>query len=102
VSAVLYNVARKPTIKPTAIPETDSMGVNIVLDANGERVKTQRGGWRTTSDNAKGYTLQTRPMGPTEWGDKLSDDIYKRHDYYFARVEAARLDSDLADYQQEL
>lgn len=102
VSTVLYNVARKPTIKPTVIPETDELGVNIVLDAEGNRVLTKSGSFRTTGDKDKGYVLQSRPMGPTEWGDKLTDDITKRYDFYFARVEVPRLDSDLEEYQAEL
>lgn len=32
VECVLYNVTRKPTIKPTAIPLLDELGVKIVLD----------------------------------------------------------------------
>jgi hypothetical protein len=102
VDCVLYNVTRKPTIKPTAIPLLDELGVKIVLDGAGNRVKTKTGYYRTTGDTAQGYVLQTRPMTVEEWGDKLSDDIYQRPDFYYARKEIARLDQDLKEYEYEL
>jgi len=103
VATVLYNVARKPTIKPCPVPVLDELGVKIVLDAKGERVWTKDNSkWRTTADTALGYVVQTEPMSPAEWGDKLSADIVERPEFYFSRVEVPRLDSDLAEYQQEL
>jgi hypothetical protein len=41
-------------------------------------------------------------MTVDEWGDKLTADICERPDFYFARVEVARLDQDLDEYSQEL
>jgi hypothetical protein len=41
-------------------------------------------------------------MTTAEWGEKLSEDIAKRPDYYFARVEVPRLDQDLKEYAEEL
>lgn len=102
VEAVLYDVARKPTIGATAVAVLDELGAKIVLNERGERVKTERGVWRQTGDKEKGYALQTRPMLPEEWGEKLTADICERPDFYFARVEVARLDQDLDDYQAEL
>lgn len=99
---VLYNVARKPTIKPTEIAILDDLGCKVVLDAKGERVRTQKGIWRQTGDKEQGYVLQTRPMTAGEWGDKLSDDIASRPDWYFARKEIPRLDVDLERYEAEL
>lgn len=102
VDAVLYDVTRKPTIKPTAVPVIDNLGIKIVLDKHGQRVKTARGMWRQTGDTSEGYVLQTRPMTTDEWGDKLTNDIVARPDYYFARVEVPRLDQDVREYQEEL
>jgi hypothetical protein len=102
VSTVLYDCARKPTIKPNPIAITDDLGAKIVLDKSGERVRTERGQWRQTGDAAKGYTLQTRDMTPTEWCTKLLDDIGEQPDFYFARVEIPRLDSDIAEWSDEL
>ncbi len=100
---VLYDVIRKPTIKPSAVPLRDKLGVEIVLDAEGERVQKKGSTeWRRTGDKAKGYTLQTRPMTPEEWGKKLTKDIGDRPDYYFARREVPRLESDIDEHRFEL
>lgn len=101
VDTVLYDVTRKPTIEPTKVPICDELGCYIVLDANGERVKTKTGTWRTTSDKERGYVRQEREMTPQEWGEKLTNDIVERHDFYYARVEVPRLDADILTYRQE-
>jgi hypothetical protein len=102
VDAVLYDVARKPTIAPTAVAVLDELGAKIVLNERGARVKTERGQWRQTGDKDKGYVLQTRQMTVDEWGDKLTADICERPEFYFSRVEVARLDQDLEAYRAEL
>ncbi len=103
VDTVLYDVIRKPTIQPTPVPLTDEAGVKIVLDAQGQRVRTKDGKkWRETGDTAAGYVLQTRPMTVEEWGDKLSADIAERPDFYFQRKEIPRLDGDVDECVTEL
>jgi hypothetical protein len=49
-----------------------------------------------------GYTLDTRPCTVAEWGERLRDDIAARPEFYFARVEVARLDQDLDEFAAEL
>ena len=102
VSTVIWDVTRKPTIKQTPVAVTDDLGAKIVLDATGKRVKTTKGEWRQTGSTADGYILQTRPMLPEEWTKKLADDIGTRPDFYFARLEIPRLDSEIAEMQKEL
>lgn len=102
IDTVLYDVARKPTIKPTKVPILDDLGAKIVLNESGTRVVNANKEWRQTGDKDKGYTLQERAMTPDEWGEKLNDDIAKRPDFYFQRVEVPRLDDDLEEYKQEL
>ncbi len=106
---VLYDVVRKPTIRPSAVPILDADGLKIVLDEAGNRVYNKPkkkadtiGPPRQTGDTALGYTLQTRPMSPEEWGDKLLGDIKERPEWYYARVEIARLDSDLDEMRDEV
>lgn len=126
VEEVLYDVCRKPTIKPTAIPLLDSDGLKVVLDVNGDRVRNAGskpkkkceacggageasgepcpctlGAWRQSADTEKGYVVQSRAMTPDEWGDKLADDIAVRPDFYYARHLVARLDKDLEEYEAE-
>lgn len=102
VETILYDVVRKPTIKPTDVPILDDDGLKIVLDADGDRVLTKQNKPRQTGDKEKGWTLQSRPMTPAEWGEKLNADIGARPEYYFARHEIPRLDNDIAEYLEEL
>ncbi len=102
VSGVLYDVIRKPTIRPEQVPILDGDGLKIVLDGSGDRVMKKDGSPRQTGDKAKGYILKSRPMTPEEWGSKLLADIVNRHEFYFARVEIARLDSDIEEMRDEI
>lgn len=103
VTDVLYDAIRKPTIKPSQVPLVDEDGVKIVLDANGERVRTKDGKkWRESGDAAQGLKPQTRTETCKEFGDRLSRDIGERPDYYFARRRIPRLDADLDDFRTEL
>jgi hypothetical protein len=103
VQTVLYDVIRKPTIDPLSIPLLDVEGMKIVLDAQGERVRTKDGKkWRESADAAQGYTLQSRRQTPLEYGERLTLDIATRPDFYFRRVEIPRLISDLIEWQEEL
>ncbi len=101
--AVLYDVIRKPTIQPRQIPETDDFGIEIVLDAEGERVKRKRSNeWRRTGDKAQGDILQTRPEKPEEYGKRITDDIAAQPDKYFCRREIPRLDADIEEHRFEI
>ncbi len=65
VDCVLYDVARKPAIKPSLVPILDELGCKIVLDKNGNRVKNKDGvKWRQTGSTEDGYVVQSRPMTP--------------------------------------
>ena len=102
MATVLYDCIRKPTIKPTAVAVTDDLGAKIVLDVQGQRVRTNKGEWRQTGDTAKGYILQSRDCTAAEWSKKLMADIGERPDFYYCRREVPRLDQDLAETKQEL
>lgn len=102
VDTVLYNVTRKPTIRPEKVPLLDKEGLKVVLDTNGERVMTKQGTPRQTGDTSLGYVLQSRPMLISEWGDKLTEDIAARPNFYYARREVPRTDDEIASVVQEL
>ena len=102
VRAVIYDVTRKPTIEPRNIPLLDADGLKIVLDANGNRVMTKQGKPRQTGSTEDGYTLQTRPETPEEYGERLLKDIGDRPDYYYARREVPRTDADLEEADLEI
>lgn len=102
VATVLYDVTRKPTIKPTPIPILDDDGQQVVIDIDENRVFTKNGKPRQTADAKLGYRLVTRPMTVEEWGDRLVNDIASRPDYYYARREIPRLDKDLEEWRAEM
>lgn len=129
VSGVLYDVIRKPTIKPTPVPVLDGDGKKIVLGADGNRiyneVKPKKkcancegtgihkgtenrrclctvGAPRQASDKEQGWELQNRPMTVEEWSEKLLADIFERPEYYYARNEIARLDDDIEEFKAEM
>lgn len=103
VQAIVYDVTRKPAIRPGTVPLVDESGAKIVHDANGDRVMTKDGKkWRETADTAAGYVLQTRPETPEEWGERLTNHIAANPDFYFRRVEIPRLARDIEAFQHEL
>jgi hypothetical protein len=102
LQTTLYDVIRKPGIRPTPMPVLDEQGLKVVLDAKGERVKTKAGKWRETGDKNMGYVLQTTPMTPKQWSARLSTHILENPAYYYQRFEVARLQSDLDEWAQEL
>lgn len=102
VATVLYDVTRKPTIKPVQVPTLDEAGQKIVLDAQGARVLTAAGKPRQTGDSKQGYVLQSRPESAVEYGERLLGDIGERPDFYFQRREIPRLEDELAEFQIEL
>lgn len=102
VDCVLYDVTRKPTIKPTAIPILDEAGLKNVVDNDGNRVFNANGKPRQTASIDDGYRIVTRDMTADEWSDKLNDDIGERPDFYYARREVTRLNADIDELRVEL
>lgn len=109
---IIYDVTRKPTIRPNAIPVLDDDGFKIVVDENGSRVfladKVKKNGDvtpgkpRQSSSKDNGWEILTRPMTPEEWAEKLRVDIGERPDFYFSRTEVPRLDDEVTEALQDL
>jgi len=103
VQQIIYDVIRKPALRPNNIPLLDDEGIKIVLDSNGERVRNKDGKtWRQTSNEEQGYVLQTRMETPGEFGDRIRNDIASRPEYYFTRRVIGRIDADVAESEQAL
>ena len=102
VDTALYDVIRKPSIKPSPVPVLDSKGLKIVLDLHGDRVMTNAHKPRQTASTKDGWTLRTRLMTVEEWGEKLNNDIAERPQWYFNRIEVPRLDDEIAEACHEL
>jgi hypothetical protein len=98
----LYDVARKPTTRPNLIPQLDSDGIKIVLDADGNRVMKKDGTPRQTGDAEKGWVLQSRTETAEEYGARVLEDIYARPDFYFQRKEVPRTEDTLIACQQDI
>lgn len=100
IESCLYDVLRKPALRPGTVPLKCEAGFKIVLDANGERVycKTSKKGElpkpRETADSAQGYVLQTRPETPEEFETRLIEEIAANPDKYYQRGEVVRLETD--------
>jgi hypothetical protein len=102
VSTVFYDVIHKPDIAPKMVTDHDADGRKIVCDATGERVYKKNGEPRESGDTAKGYVLQQHRETNEEYSGRLMQDIYKRPDFYYARREMPRFDSDIQDMRHEL
>jgi RecB family exonuclease len=102
VSCVLYDVTRKPEIRPCQVPTLDEQGLKVVVDAAGQRVLTKDGKPRQTGDSAKGYTLLARKETAEEFGQRLLADVAQRPDFYYARRELARTEDVLNEFRAEL
>jgi len=102
VETVLYDVTRKPTIRPREVAVTGESGKKIVMDSGGERVFNQDGAPRQSASSKQGYELLSRMEMPEEYGTRLTEDLGRRPDYYFGRREIPRLQGDLDEARYEL
>jgi len=101
VQTVVYDVLRKPLLRPKQVPMLDDQGLKIVRDAaTGERLFKKDGNPRLSAE--AGMKLDVRGEEPHEYQARLMDDIYSRPDYYYARREIPRIKSDLEDAQRDL
>lgn len=95
VDHCVYDVVRKPALRPSQVPLVDEDGVKIVLSLDGERVRTKdQKKWRQTGDAELGYVLQTRPETPEEYEQRLAEEVATHPDRYFQRGEVVRLEAD--------
>lgn len=95
MDACVYDVVRKPALRPSQVPVKDQDGVKIVLDATGERVRTKDGKkWRQTADTEQGFVLQTRSETPDEYEQRLLEEVASNPDKYYQRGEIVRLEAD--------
>jgi len=102
VETVLYDVTRKPTIRPRQVPVLDGNGCKIVVGPDGERVFNKDGKPRQSACREQGYELLSRPEAPEDYGERLARDMGERPDHYFARREIPRLPDDLDEARYEL
>lgn len=78
VENCLYDVIRKPTIKPYRATPPEKLKYN--------------------KDGSLSKACRLADELPEEWYERLSEDIASRPDFYFARLEIARSENDLMEY----
>ena len=124
IERIIYDVCRKPTIRPKTVVELDEQGRKIVVDGTGERVfktakvkqvihngKNRKGVEKIVEvldfDNpvqsgstAKGWTVKKHAETPQEFSDRLWNDTIARPDYYFARREVRILDETIRLFER--
>jgi hypothetical protein len=102
VGGVIYDVIGKPGQRPSQIPLRDENDVKIVLDANGNRVRTKDGKkWRETPDTEASYVLQTRQETPDEFEKRILFALRCDPHSYYAQKSVTRLDSDIIEYMND-
>lgn len=101
---VLYDVVRKPDLEHSQVPVVDSLGIPVVLDAHGSRVRKTTGdkGWRRTGDKEKGYVLQTRPETDDELVARCLAAMAADPARYFARSYIVRLEHEHEAFTRDL
>jgi len=97
IDECLYDVLYKPQQRPLQVPLTDELGVKIVLDAQGQRVRTKQGKYRETASTADGYVLQTRQETPEEYASRMLDAMINEPDKYFQRGVVVRLGDEMTE-----
>lgn len=103
VDGCVYDVIRKPGLRPSQIPELDENGLKIVMDANGNRVMNKDGKtFRQTASTADGFVVQSRLETPDEYSTRVAADVVGNNEKYFGRREVPRLDSDLMEYLEDM
>lgn len=100
VEGCIYDVLRKPALRPKRVPLVDEQGAKIVRDASGERVRTKKG-WRQSADVELGYVLDTRDETPDEYELRLTEEIAADPDRYYQRGDVVRLEADELDAAQD-
>jgi hypothetical protein len=85
VETIIYDVMRKPSIKPKQITKAD------------RAIATQHGHYYGHKLTAECPERET----PALYGARLLADIHERPDFYLARREIARMDGDLAEFRAE-
>jgi len=99
---VLYDVTRRPALRPKTIPNLDKDGKKIVHDGDGNRMFKKNGDPYESGDEKKGRFLQTRSESPEEYGLRVFNEMSSNPERYFCRREVPRLQQDLDEYKYEL
>jgi len=97
VFTVVYDVTRKPAIRPRRVPRFDADGFKVVVDnETAARVFLANGKPRQAA--GEGQTLQTDQETPEAFGQRLYEDAMANPGFYFCRREVPVLADDLEEF----
>lgn len=102
VQGVIFDVLRKPDIRPKQVPLRDADGLKVVLDQDGNRVMKADGKPRQSGDVEKGWSVETVLESIEDWGARFTADIYERPDHYFARRDVVRFDHEIHEARVDM
>jgi len=101
VESVMYNVIRKPLIRPKQVPVLDDEGLKQVIDSEtGERVENKNGTWKQASSGDS--KILTRQETPPEYGERVTEAIFADPHWYYQRKDIPRLASDIEEARFDL
>jgi hypothetical protein len=104
IAEIIYDVTRKPAIRPKAVDDLDENGLKIVVDSLGRRIFNKNGKPRQSmgnDENGLPLLVQSHIETPDEYCDRLWADTIARPTFYFGRREVPVLDSDLEDFEKQ-
>lgn len=101
ISKVIYDVMRKPSIRPKEINEVDKKGIPIVRGLDGKRVIKKNKELKKTADKKKGESIRSHLETPAKFADRLYNDVKDRPEFYFARKEVSILEGDLVMFRNQ-
>jgi PD-(D/E)XK nuclease superfamily len=101
IQEVIYDVTRKPQIRPKEVKEIDKDQIPIVRDMQGNRVIKKNGEPKATADKAKGEFVNSHVETPEEFSDRLLKDTIERPEFYFARREVPITETDLEQFRAQ-
>lgn len=105
-AGVIYDMLKRPSLKPESVPVLDADGLKIVHDAGGCRVKTMSGTWRQVASPKDGYVLLTRPQTPDEFSAALYAqivaDTQRDPNSWYARRKVALTDRDIRGIERDI
>jgi len=101
VKYILYDVTRRPDLKPKMLAVLDKDGKKIVNDENGNRVYN-KDGKKPRQTAGEGLTMVKEPETVAAYEKRVYTDMMERPEYYFCRQDIPRLASDFTEFQYEL
>jgi hypothetical protein len=98
---IIYDVAKKPTLRPKAVPVLDADGLKVVYDeTTGDRALNKNGSPRQSCGD--GMKMLTEPETVEAFGDRVAAQLEENHEAHFRRMEIPRTVDDMMEIQHDI